>query len=75
MKEVLRQRARELGLNEFQAQLLIAQVQFGGDEVLSEEAAPVARKTETRSDKWIRFAAAGVIGVAMFLYMVYRVGP
>ena len=74
-RQMVLERARELGLNEFQAQLLIAQVQFGGDEVLNGETSPAARKTETRSDMWIRFAAAGVIGLAMFLYMAYRVGP
>lgn len=74
-RQMILERARELGLSEFQAQLLIAQVQFGGDEVLNGETSPAARKTETRSDMWIRFAAAGVIGLAMFLYMAYRVGP
>jgi hypothetical protein len=74
-RQMILERASELGLSEFQAQLLIAQTQFGGDEAPVVEASPAARQAETRSAKWMRFAAAGVVGVAMFLYMVYRVVP
>jgi len=74
-RQMVLERGRELGLSEFQTQLLIAQIQYGGDEVPVVEGSPAARKTETRSAKWMRFAAAGVIGVAMFLYMVYHVVP
>ncbi|MDX2199170.1 MAG: hypothetical protein SF069_09390 [Phycisphaerae bacterium] len=67
--------ARELGLSDFETQLIIAQVQFGGiDVLLRPEAgadAPVVRAGDTGRKEAVkpvagrRLAAAAVLGVAM----------
>jgi hypothetical protein len=66
-------RAAELGIGDFQAQLMIAQVQFGGDDLLP--AADVAGgrgRSDTRL--WARAAAVGVLALAAFLGMVHWLG-
>jgi uncharacterized protein YhaN len=66
--------SRRLGFSEFHTQLLIAQVQFGGELV----AAPATRRASAKVDGsarvGARFAAAGVLALALFLAMVRWLG-
>ena len=67
-------RAQEMGLNEFQAQLLIAQVQFGEPDW---PATPVRVSADRRSPDtrtWARLAGIGVLALTMFLYLVHWLG-
>jgi hypothetical protein len=66
--------ARRLGFSEFQAQLLIAQVQFGDREL--EPARPSQRPTEVAPVCAVvaRLAAAGVLALAIFLGLVRWLG-
>ena len=67
--------ARRLGFSDFQAQLLIAQVQFGDDQIpLLSGSVTHARGGESPRT-WARFAAAGVLALAMFLAMVRWLAP
>lgn len=61
--------ARELGFNEFQAQLLIAQVQFG-DQVVPPAPRVRASRARRQSRGWARVAATGLLALAMFAYLV-----
>jgi len=65
---------RWLGFSEFHTQLLIAQVQFGGELVVSPADRGVSRSAETTSRVGARFAAAGVLALALFLAMVRWLG-
>lgn len=69
-RQLILDRAAELGLSEFQTQLLIAQVQFGEHRIPAapHAAAPPHMRPHPRA--WARFAAAGVLALALFLYMV-----
>lgn len=75
-RQAILSRARELGFSEFQAQLLIAQVQFGDDEIptlLAGTSGPTPRPA-ARPRVWPRLAATGVVALAVFLYLVQWVG-
>lgn len=67
---VILARARELGLNDFQAQLLIAQVQFGEQEIPAARSAAAAHKDTPRGHVAARVAAVGLIAAALFLAMI-----
>lgn len=66
--------ARRLGISEFQAHLLIAQVQVGlhDDAVPGLVAGPAAARRAERTGHHVglRLMAAGLLGMAMFLAMV-----
>jgi hypothetical protein len=68
-RQAILERARELGLSEFQAQLLIAQVQFGTEESPFISAAPVTVRAAD-SGMWVRLAGVGVLALAIFLFLV-----
>ncbi|MBU0640708.1 MAG: J domain-containing protein [Planctomycetes bacterium] len=61
--------ARRLGFSDFQTQLLIAQVQFGEDQIT-----PMGRARRSSgagsSRAWARLAAAGLMALALFIFMV-----
>ena len=68
-RQAILERARELGLSAFQAQLLIAQVQFGARETPLIRGAPVTvRAADSRT--WVRLAGVGVLALAIFLFLV-----
>jgi len=71
-RQMILEHARKLGLSDFQAQVLIAQVQFGDGDFMDWPATP--RATSPRAAVWRRAAAVGVLGLAMFLYLLHRVG-
>ena len=62
--------ARRLGLSDFQTQLLIAQVQFGDDQISLFDA--VAKPPPHREARraWAGLAAAGALALALFLALV-----
>ena len=69
-RQAVLERAVELGLNEFQAHLLIAQVQFGDEEI---PAVPRLVRYEPRRSNpraWARAAGVGVLALTMFLGLV-----
>lgn len=63
------ERARELGLSDFQAQLLIAQTQFGEREFSTAVRTPVTVRAPA-SRTWVRLAGAGVLAAAIFVLLV-----
>ncbi len=63
---------RELGLGDFQTQLLIAQVQFGAQETPLVRSAPVPRPAAD-SRTWARLAGVGVLALTIFLFLVHWV--
>ncbi len=65
---------RRLGFSEFHTQLLIAQVQFGGELVVVPAAHAVSRAAEPHSRVGARFAAAGVLALAIFLATIRWLG-
>ena len=65
---------RRLGLSEFHTQLLIAQVQFGGELVVPPARCDIPASSETGSRVGARFAAAGVLALAIFLAMIRWLG-
>jgi hypothetical protein len=72
-QEILRE-ARQIGLSDFQAHLLIAQVQFGDDGFAAGWVkAGGARSTggESRAGIGLRLAAAGVLALTLFLALVH----
>ena len=71
--EILAEGAR-LGYSEFHTQLLIAQVQFGGELVVPPSLSGVVRKPEHTTRVGARFAAAGVLALALFLVIVRWLG-
>ena len=66
--------AQRLGFSEFQAHLLIAQVQFGDEDIplSAGNATEVARREPPRT--WARLTAAGVLALALFLAMIRWLG-
>lgn len=66
--------ARRLGFSDFHAHLLIAQVQFGDERISPVSSPPAAGSRRDTSRAWARFAAAGVLALAMFLGMVRWLG-
>lgn len=73
-RQAILERARELGLSEFQAQLLIAQVQFGDHEITALPELGGPRKAPHNPRAWARPAAVGVLALGMFLYLVRWLG-
>ncbi len=75
-REQILAEARRLGIPEFHAHLLIAQVQVGPlsdpalEEALTPAAAPAGRRTTSASRVGLRLLAAGLLGATMFLAMV-----
>jgi hypothetical protein len=65
---------RRLGFSDFHTQLLIAQVQFGGELVVPPVGGEVSPAAETRARVGMRLAAAGVLALAIFLAMVRWLG-
>lgn len=68
------ERARELGIDEFQTQLLIARVQFGQAEPDGWPPITKGARRAAHPRAWARFAAAGVLALAMFLGLVQWAG-
>jgi hypothetical protein len=66
--------ALRLGLSEFHAQLLIAQVQFGDDRIPAPTLRLVGQARPRVSKTWAGVAAVGVLAVALFLTMVRWLG-
>jgi hypothetical protein len=66
--------ARRVGFSDFQTQLLIAQVQFGDEQldIIRPRAGRAAAGGATRA--WASFAAAGVLALALFLAMIRWLG-
>jgi hypothetical protein len=69
-RQAILERAGELGLNEFQAHLLIAQVQFGDEEIqpMPRLVWPSERQANPRA--WARLAGVGVLALTMFLGLI-----
>ena len=67
-------RGRELGLNDFQTQLLIAQVQFGDNGISSVPRAHVVRRGDLESRIGLRAAGVGALALVMFLFAVRWLG-
>jgi hypothetical protein len=72
-RQAILARAQELGFSEFQAQLLIAQVQFSNEDASVLDVFTPHVATVRPARPWSRLAAVGAISVAMFLYMLHRV--
>jgi len=72
-RQMILERAAELGLNEFQAQLLIAQVQFGEEDIPTVATGGLARGA-ANPRAWARVAGVGVLALAMFLFLVHWLG-
>lgn len=70
-RDVILERAAALGFSEFQTHLLIAQVQFGDEEVAS---APQGMARRPHPRLWARVAAVGVAALAVFLGLVHWLG-
>lgn len=70
-RDAILERAAALGFNEFQTHLLIAQVQFGDEEVA---AAPQGMVRRPHPRLWARVAAVGVAALAVFLGLVHWLG-
>lgn len=68
------ERALELGLTEFQTQLLIAEVQYGDDRLAPVPSRPGRQAARTHARGWARATAVGVLALAMFLALVQFVG-
>ena len=70
-RQAIVERAREFGFNDFQAQLLIAQTQFGEEQVRT---APIVVKPLRQGGHgrvWARVAGVGVLAAAMFAVLVH----
>jgi hypothetical protein len=74
-RQAILERAAELGINEFRAQLLIAQVQFDGDEPpVARPILPRPRTTVGAGRAWARLAGAGALAAALFMLLVRWLG-
>lgn len=65
---------RRLGFSEFHTHLLIAQVQFGGEIVAPPPRCPQPAAPAPRTRVAARFAAAGVLALAMFVAAIHWLG-
>lgn len=65
---------RRLGFSDFHTQLLIAQVQFGGEIVARPDEHGVRAPADTGARVGARFAAAGLLALAIFLAMIRWLG-
>jgi hypothetical protein len=72
-KEILTQ-GRRMGFSEFHIHLLIAQVQFGGNLVVRPTTCRDSASSAAAARIGARFAAAGVLALALFLAMVRWLG-
>ncbi len=72
-QEILAQGQRT-GLSDFQTHLLIAQVQFGDDQIRPIVSGRARRDVQEPRRVWARFAAVGVLALAMFLAMIRWLG-
>ena len=72
-KEILAQ-GRRMGFSEFHIHLLIAQVQFGGNLVVRPMSCRDSVSSAAAARIGARFAAAGVLALALFLAMVRWLG-
>ncbi|MBK9119299.1 MAG: hypothetical protein IPM18_06800 [Phycisphaerales bacterium] len=68
-REAILARATELGINEFQAQLLIAQVQFGdeGVEPVTSKRLPRIQASRGTTRAWAGLAGVGLLALVLFL--------
>ena len=73
-RQAILERAAELGFNEFQAHLLIAQVQFGDTLIPTGPRLDPAKTKLAHPRAWARVTATGVLALAIFLYLVHWVG-
>lgn len=69
-EEIIR-RAREFGLSDFQAQLLIAQVQVGDDSPASAKPASTMARTSETQRVWVRATGVGFLAAALFFALVH----
>lgn len=72
-RQILR-RGREIGLSDFETHLLMAQTQFDADTVEPNAPRPLRAAAREATRGTARFAAAGVLGFAMFLSMLRWLG-
>lgn len=63
--------ARELGFSEFQTQLLIAQVQFGDDQIPVGGSIGEQRSVNAAARAWTGVTAVAVLALAMFFTMMH----
>ena len=61
---------RRRAFSDFQTQLLIAQVQFGDDQFAPATPGRLRAAADEDSRAWARFAAVGVLALALFLALV-----
>ena len=73
-REAIVAKARALGFSEFQAHLLIAQVQFGDEEIPLGPPLPSPFAAERRTPSWRSLAVSGVLAAALFVWLVWWVG-
>jgi hypothetical protein len=73
-RQMILRRAEALGVGEFQAQLLIAQVQFGGEALPDLPRVRPLRRRGGHPRGWAQVAAVGVLALVMFLGLVGWVG-
>lgn len=69
-RQELLEYGQALGFNDFQTQLMIAQVQFGGDGVALVPPPVDAQPKPDRRPVLARFTAIGLLSLAMFLWLV-----
>jgi hypothetical protein len=69
-RQAILQAAREMGVSEFQAQLMIAEVQFGEPVTGPVRGAP-ARAHASGGQVWARVAGIGALAAAIFLMLVH----
>ncbi|GEM_PF-883076 len=73
-REMILAEGRRLGLSEFHTHLLIAQVQFDGNIVIAPPSSPERGRFVAPRRVAARFAAVGVVALALFLVMVRWLG-
>ncbi len=73
-REMILAEGRRLGFSEFHTHLLIAQVQFDGNIVVRPQPASDGRRFAAPARIAARFAAAGMLALALFLAMVRWLG-
>ena len=66
--------AHELGFSDFQTHLLIAQVQFGDDQIQLPGTAAQHSANAATPRAWAGFAAVGMLALALFLALVHWLG-
>jgi hypothetical protein len=66
--------ARRLGISDFHAQLMIAQVQFGDERITPVTAGSARNRSASPSQAAARLAAVGILALALFLAMIRWLG-